>query len=216
MSDPRGALAKLDALLDGAGEFVGELKDWSPVVRRFAEDALGPAIRQSGMLAGDVVGIVHTPFTWFRLKCLGAICRRAQELVGEADVNPLPTGYAVSLIDAMKDCDDETLQAMWARLLAAAVKSDERQQPMYSDTLRRLSPGDARAFDDFMRRYEQAKLGHPKVPNAPVVAQDEADAIARLLALALIESPFIGHGLGGGYRPTFYAELFYRIVRAAA
>jgi hypothetical protein len=143
-------IGKLGQALDAARELVGELKDWSPLVLSFTERAFGPAIREAGLLAGDVVGIVRAPFTAFRLKCLGAILRRAQQFVGDADVTPLPTGYAVSMLDAMKDVDDPTLQELWAGLLASSLTHRKSVRPRYIQLLRGLAPIDAAVFEAVM------------------------------------------------------------------
>jgi len=179
----KGLIVKLGALIDEARETVGELKDWSPVVREFAQDAFGPAVRESGLLAGDVVGIVRTPFTWFRLKCLGAILKQARKLVGDAEVQPLPTGYAVSMLDAMKDVDEPTLQGMWARLLASSLIDRRYARPRYVQLLSGMAPVDALVFEAVL-----AGAGLPEMP------EEEAHAaVLNLSSLSLIhhseESP---------------------------
>jgi hypothetical protein len=183
--DEKGLIVRLGALIDAAREFVGELKDWTPLVRDFTDKAFGPAAREAGLLAGDVLGIVRTPFTWFRLKCLGAILKCAQELVGKRKVRPLPTGYAVSLLDAMKDVDEPALQEMWARLLAGGMIDDKHMHRIFIARLKEMSSVDARLFDNVTRHWLAKETLYYEDDDFAVPLIE--DAASRLYALGLLE-----------------------------
>lgn len=117
------------------------LLDSVDALGRFVEDAFGYPIREAGGFMGD----------WIKFKRDNwrAICERAK---GELDareverIEPIVAKYGVKIIEKSSLEDDETIQSMWAELLANWLDPSVADKPgkIFIAILSELEPLDAR------------------------------------------------------------------------
>lgn len=116
------------------------------------------------------------------------IADKAQKILREVNVNPhvLPPGFLLPLLVAAGNTEEESLQDMWANLLANAAHDVALQQRMYIYTLERLSPDDASVFGELAA--EASAYGRT-MSRKPWFFDDSDDrAYGRLLAHGLLET----------------------------
>ena len=135
------------------------------------ESLLGEPCRVAGQLLSDQV------YAW-QWKNRIRIAARAQQIIDESKVAPrlLPPGFLLPLIEAAGNAEDESLQEMWANLLANAAKDDECHQRMYIETLRSVSAHDAAEFSRLIEA------------DSHVVDGKDWNSYHRLQALGLLEA----------------------------
>lgn len=105
-----------------------------------------------GTVPEDLVGLaIGDYFQQLRIRNLDRVRRKTEEILRSRDVSdPEPIGprLAIPVFEAASDESDETLQDLWARLLANAMDpgrgTDLRRQ--FIDVLRQFEPFDARFF----------------------------------------------------------------------
>jgi hypothetical protein len=70
------------------------------------------------------------------------------------------------LLDATGNAGDPILQELFAQLLASAVEDEAHQQPSYIETVRRMSPTDARNLMVLASKYRiPIPRGHAPMAN---------------------------------------------------
>jgi hypothetical protein len=105
------------------------------LLRRLA----GPAADQVGFMLGDKA--------WeYRANNLIKITQRLQRKLSEAGLpaNAVPPRLLLPIIENCSVEDDETLQEMWAGLLATASQEKDSMSPSFIETLKQLTPEEAR------------------------------------------------------------------------
>lgn len=144
------------------------------------ESLLGEPCKVGGQVLHDTV------YAW-QWRNRVKIAARAKKMLEDTEIDPrvMPKGFLLPLLDAAGNVEEDTLQRMWASLLAEAVEHEERQHPLYIETLRGLSSSDARFLCE---ACTSNILGH----GAPVrVSSTDLSAhrerISRLAALGLLE-----------------------------
>ncbi len=154
----------------------------APVVKAaigFVESLLGEPLKVAGSAIADQVEM----WKWANRVRMAA---RAQEILKEEKVaaRVVAPAFLLPVIEAAGYTDDPTLQEMWARLLAAGVKDDRKQQPMLVRILRDFSPGDAR----FLKQVHEhcAQGDQYRVGVVPGHESYELHAAARLEALGVV------------------------------
>jgi len=108
------------------------------LLRRLA----GPAADQVGLLLGDKA--------WeYRANNLIRITLRLQRKLREAGVpaNAIPPRLLLPIIENCSVEDSEILQEMWAGLLATASKVTDSMSPSFIETLKQLTPDEARQLE---------------------------------------------------------------------
>lgn len=108
------------------------------LLRRLA----GPAADQVGLMLGDKA--------WeYRANNLIKITMRLQRKLREAGL-PASTVPPRLLLPIIENCsveDNETLQEMWAGLLATASQETDSMSPSFIETLKQLTPDEARQLE---------------------------------------------------------------------
>jgi hypothetical protein len=79
-------------------------------------------------------------------------------------VRVIPPSFFLTYLDAAGNVDDETLDELWARLLASAVADDSAQQLGFIGVLRQFTPDEARILELLAggRRYPALYLPDAK------------------------------------------------------
>lgn len=142
---------------------------------------LGKPLEVAGDLAADQI------YGW-QWRNRIRIAEKAQRLLEESKVaaRVLPRGFLLPLLEAAGNCEEDSLQDLWARLLANATADDGAQLSIHIETLRRLSPGDAAIFSRM--------AGHPRIHtrsvsfSAALRDHERSQALGRLEALGLVKA----------------------------
>lgn len=128
-------------------------------VTAFASTVLGEPLKvASAMLADQIY--------YFRWENRMRFFARAQKRLAELklDARTLPPEFAIPLLDAVGDVQNETLQDLWTGLLASAVESDKSQHPAFIRILKDLNADEARilrkiALGSSLRVYFRQQSG---------------------------------------------------------
>jgi len=101
-------------------------------------------------VAGDIAADELQMWQW---KNRVRIAERVDEMLRSKEVarRVLPPDFLVPLLRSCGDASNESIQEAWARLLVAAVASDDAQYIAYVRTLQQLSPSDVRVLDALIR-----------------------------------------------------------------
>jgi hypothetical protein len=80
-----------------------------------------------------------------------------QKKLEQAERQPktIPPRLLVPILESASVEDDKTLQEMWAGLLATASQETDKLSPSFAETLKQLTPNEAKFFDKLYR--ERAK-----------------------------------------------------------
>ncbi len=117
----------------------------------------GPAFEECGAMVGDTLHV-------YRVKNLLRTVDKTKRILLEAGVSPnaVPSRLLLPLLENCSLEDDDDLQERWARLLASASQETQEMSPSYIETLKQLTPSEAKHLDHV---YEDAaKREAPKVP----------------------------------------------------
>ncbi|MGA7314637.1 MAG: Abi-alpha family protein [Silvibacterium sp.] len=121
-----------EIIKSGAGEKIADL------VNKLA----GPLAEEVGMIFGDTVRV-------YRVKNWIKTLQKTERLLRDSGLpaNPVPPGLFLPIMEASSIEDNETLQEMWAGLLATASQKTDSVSPAFIETLKQLTPGDARHLE---------------------------------------------------------------------
>jgi hypothetical protein len=130
-----------DVIKSGAVEKIADL------VNKLA----GPLADEVGMMLGDKVKV-------YRVKNWIKTVEKTERLLREAKlpVNAVPPRLFLPIMEASSIEDNETLQDMWAGLLASASQDTDTVSPSFVETLKQLTPREAkylqRLHDDALEK----------------------------------------------------------------
>jgi len=90
------------------------------------------------------------------------IAARAEQILKQNKIasRVLPKGFLLNFVEKAGNVEDETLQEIWARLLAAAVANDDRQDPLLLSVAERFMPSDAKLLDKLSKEVTQEWSNH--------------------------------------------------------
>jgi hypothetical protein len=122
-----------EIIKSGAGEKIADL------LHRLA----GPMFDEFGAILADKVRV-------YRAKNLVATMQKTERILREAGlpVNTVPTRLLLPIMEASSIEDNETLQDMWAGLLATASQETDAVSPSFVETLKQLTPDEARFLEE--------------------------------------------------------------------
>lgn len=106
--------------------------------------------RRIGGEAADEVGIhLGNKFRAWRIINACNIFEKTKRKLTQAGLPPnaLPPRLFLPFMDASSAEDDESLQEMWAALLATAMLSPDAVPPSFIETLKQMTPDEARYID---------------------------------------------------------------------
>lgn len=140
-------------------------------VAGFLSKVLGPAF-------SETAGIVYDWARYFRLKNLLRIQDKVEALYkmrrSEVEIMPIRPRYAIPLIQNASQEDDESIQDMWAGLIANATDPNKHSDPkkIYIDILSSLEPLDAKVLKLFSRRE---RFDNPPINMKTLIERTAAD-----------------------------------------
>ena len=123
-----------------AGEIIksGAIEKIADLVHKLA----GPLAEQVGMTLGE-------KFSAYRVKNWIKTVEKTERLLRDANLpaNAVPPRLFLPIIEASSIEDNETLQNMWAALLATASQETDAVSPSFVETLKQLAPDEARYLE---------------------------------------------------------------------
>jgi hypothetical protein len=132
----------------------------------FFNKLAGPMAEELGLMLGDKVRA-------YRVKNWIKIFQRMQRMLKEAGlpVNAVPPRLLLPLIESCSVEDNETLQELWAGLLATASQQTDSVSPSFVETLKQLTPEEARYLDDIYGELQslQRRMGTREMSINPYV-----------------------------------------------
>ena len=129
-----------DAVMSDLGEIVksGPADKVADLLHRLA----GPMFDEFGAILADKVRV-------YRAKNLVSTVRKTERILREAGLsaNAVPTRLLLPIMEASSVENTETLQEMWAGLLATASQQTDSVSPSFIETLKQLTPDEARHLE---------------------------------------------------------------------
>ncbi len=164
---------EIEAVTEGA-KAVKEIAKFGQEVVKATSGAGRYLADQAGTLPADVIGLAGGDYirAW-RLANAEGVFAKFEEKVKRRGIDkpePLSPRHLVEAIEAASDTSDETLQEMWANLLANAMdpNKDTSLQRVFIEALKQFEPIDALVLDAAVKHHPEGQFG--------------AGAIARLTA----------------------------------
>jgi Abortive infection alpha/Protein of unknown function (DUF2806) len=116
----------------------------------FVHKLAGPLAEQGGLILGDNVKL-------YRLKNWVRITTEAQQILSDANLPPnaVPPRLFLPIREASSLEDNETLQSLWAGLLATASQQTDSVSPSFVETLKQLTPDEARHLQHTCNTLQQ-------------------------------------------------------------
>jgi Abortive infection alpha len=120
----------------------GPLAHMSDLVNKL----LGPACGEIGVIFGDTLK-VH------RIKNFIKTTEKTNRMLEDAGLNPnpVPSRVFLPIVEASSVEDDDDLQERWAGLLASASQEGDSFSPSFAETLKQLTPDEAKHFSSGRR-----------------------------------------------------------------
>ena len=148
-------------------------------VTGFLGTLLGPATKELGRWAGDVVEFMR--WKW-RVKML----KRAEEIIESEDLvaHGVPLQVLMPILESGANEDRPDMQEMWANLLANAATTSGAIPTAFPEILRQIEPIEARALD-YMVGQAGRWGGTARLLGQAVSGLDDAN-IDNLVRLALV------------------------------
>jgi hypothetical protein len=128
----------------------GKFAEVAEKVGGFVSKVIGPASNQVG-------GILEDWTRYYRYKNLLAIADKVEALHArhtiEGKTIPIPPRTAIPMLESASLEDDETLQDVWARLIANSTDPNfkESLHPGYIEIVKQMSPDEAIILNSFLK-----------------------------------------------------------------
>jgi hypothetical protein len=105
--------------------------------------------RLAGPVCDDIGAMISNSMKPYRARNLVNNFRKVERILREAGLsaNAVPTRLLFPIVEASSIEDNETLQDMWAGLLATASQQTETVSPSFIETLKQLTPDEARHLE---------------------------------------------------------------------
>lgn len=121
--------------------------------------------RLTGPACDDIGAMISDIMKPYRVKNLVNSFRKTERILREAGLpaSAVPARLLFPIVEACSIEDNETLQEMWAGLLATASQQADSVSPSFIETLKQLMPDDARHFEvvchQSVRHFNEVREG---------------------------------------------------------
>jgi len=126
--------------MDDTGEILksGAVTHLTDLLKRLA----GPAFDELGAILADNVRV-------YRVKNLLKTTEKTKRILQDAGLrpNPIPSRLLLPILDTCSVEDNDDLQERWAGLLASASQEADSLSPSFTETLKQLTPAEAKHYD---------------------------------------------------------------------
>jgi len=154
--------AMLSSIMDGTGDILksGALTDITDLLKKLA----GPAFEELGAILGDSVRV-------FRVKNLLRTTERTKRILEDAGLHPkpVPSRLLLPILDTCSVEDNDDLQERWAGLLASASQETDSLSPSFIETLKQLTPNEAKhcdyIFEELSKSYKRVPTDSDPIPH---------------------------------------------------
>jgi Abortive infection alpha len=148
--------------IDGTGEIIksGAMANLTDLLKTLA----GPAFEELGAILADHVRV-------YRVKNLLRTTEKTKRILLDAGLppNPVPTRLLLPILDACSVEDNDDLQERWAGLLASASQEADSLSPSFIETLKQLTPSEAKHYDhifvEVSKLYKGNLTGDDPIPH---------------------------------------------------
>jgi Abortive infection alpha len=119
----------------------------------------GPLFEEIGLTLGDKFRVYRTK-NWIKT------VEKTERLLREADLpaNAVPPRLLLPIIDGCSIEDNDSLQDLWAGLLATASQQTGSVSPSFAETLKQLTPGEARYLEKLYQDFQEVLKVNPHSP----------------------------------------------------
>jgi hypothetical protein len=122
----------------------------SEILKSGAVDKMADLLHSlAGPLAEEIGAIFGDKLRVYRVKNLISTMRKTERILREAGLPPnaVPPRLLLPIIETSSVEENETLQEMWAGLLATASHESDSVSPSFVETLKQLTPYEARYLE---------------------------------------------------------------------
>jgi hypothetical protein len=121
----------------------------------------GPMSEELGAMLGDKVRV-------YRVKNMIKTVQKTERLLHDAGLpaNAVPPRLLLPIIDNCSVEDDDSLQELWAGLLATASQQTDLVSPSFVETLKQLTPDEAKHLEHLYETFGKSIGGSPISPYA--------------------------------------------------
>lgn len=125
------------------------------IAEPLAEEGVKLLSAVCGKPAGEVGGIVTDQLRYWRWRNRLRVAAKAAKLLEESKVAAkiTPPGFLLPLLEAAGDSDDEAVQDLWGKLLAAGIEKESARHPAFRKTIERMSGDDGRFLEKFINEW---------------------------------------------------------------
>lgn len=122
----------------------------------------GPMFEEFGAMLGDKVRV-------YRVKNLVKTVEKTGRLLREAglEANAVPPRLLLPIIENSSVEDNDSLQGLWAGLLATASQQTNSVSPSFVETLKQLTPDEARHLEHVLKTLQESRNQKPTA-NTPI------------------------------------------------
>ncbi len=117
----------------------------------------GPVFEEFGAMLGDKVRV-------YRVKNLVKTIQKTEQLLHDAGLptNAVPPRLLLPIIENSSIEDDDSLQQLWAGLLATASQQTDSVSPSFVETLKQLTPDEARHIERVHQTLRESGNQRPR------------------------------------------------------
>jgi hypothetical protein len=152
----------LASIMDGTGEILksGALTHITDLLNKLA----GPAFEEVGAILRDNVRV-------YRVRNLLKTEEKTRRILEDAGFHPksVPSRLLLPILDTCSIEDDDDLQERWAGLLATASQETDSFSPSFIETLKQLTPNEAKhcdyMFEELSKIYKGAPTDSDPIPH---------------------------------------------------
>jgi len=122
----------------------------------------GPLAEECGLLFADKAKL-------YRVKNWVSVTQKTQKILSDAKLPPnaVPPRMFLPILEASSLEEDETLQSLWAGLLATASQQTDSVSPSFVETLKQLTPDEARHLEHIYKTIRESNR-QETLANSPV------------------------------------------------
>jgi hypothetical protein len=144
--------------MDGTGEII---KSGMANLTDLLKTLAGPALEEVGAIIADNVRV-------YRVKNLLRTTEKTKRILQDAGLppNPVPTRLLLPILDTCSVEDNDDLQECWAGLLASASQEADSLSPSFIETLKQLTPKEAKHYDHIFVEVSKLHKGDLKRSNS--------------------------------------------------
>jgi hypothetical protein len=128
------------------------MSDAGEIIKSGAADKLADIIHKlAGPMADEIGMMMADKIKVYRVRNWVSVVKKTEKILAEANLSPdaVPPRLFLPILEASSIEGDSTLQGLWAGLLASASEKSDSLSPSFIETLKQLTPLEAKVLNDF-------------------------------------------------------------------